>query len=69
MKPLSITEINAAAAAGPSHPQFHFAWGQLLGEALLGLAGFEGGPTVWANPVYLQGFIGGVSSLFGGAPK
>jgi hypothetical protein len=68
MKLLTPNELTAAAA-DPNHPQHHFAWGQLLGVALLGLAGFEGGPAVWANPVYLQGFIGGVSSIFSGPAK
>jgi hypothetical protein len=54
----------AAAAADPKHPKHHFAWGQLLGVALFGLAGFEGGPAVYANPAYLGQFIAGVSSLF-----
>jgi hypothetical protein len=67
MKPLAITQL-AAAAADPKHPQHHFAWGQLLGVALFGLAGFEGGPAVFSNPQFLGQFIAGISSLFAAAP-
>jgi hypothetical protein len=54
----------AAAAADPNHPKHHFAWGQLVGIALFGLAGFEGGPAVYASPSFLAQFVAGVSSLF-----
>jgi hypothetical protein len=61
--PLSLNDL-AAAATTPQHPQHHFAWGQLIGIALLGLSGAEGGPAVWANPAYLAAFVAGISSLF-----
>lgn len=57
-------KIFAAAATDPTHPVHHFAWGQLISIALLGLAEFEAGPAVYANPQNLAAFIAGVSSIF-----